>query len=84
MKRMLKYYRSKNNMTQADLAIKVGLATVSIRKIENGSRNPSNMVARRISIVLGTTMDKVFPDIFLLSDDTKRTNGNLKQTVSIH
>lgn len=71
VERMLKYYRQKDGFTQAELAQKVGLATVTIRKIESSQRDPSNKTARKLSIILNKTMDELFPDIFLLSDDTK-------------
>lgn len=78
LKRMLKQYRENNDLTQNDLAEKVGIATVTIRKIENGQRNPSNKTARKISLILGRTMDEVFPDIFLLSSDTKSIKSEMK------
>ncbi|MCS6105741.1 helix-turn-helix transcriptional regulator [Clostridium botulinum] len=82
MERMLKYYRQKNGMTQAELAGKAGLATVTIRKIENSERDPSNKTARKLSIIFNKKMDEVFPDIFLLSDDTKSIKKELKHSLA--
>lgn len=78
LERMLKHYRVDKDLTQNDLAKKVGIATVTIRKIENGQRNPSNKTARKISLTLGKAMDEIFPDIFLLSDDTKSIKNKMK------
>lgn len=71
MKRMLKYYRIQKGLTQKDLAKMIDVAPITIRKIEKCERNPSNKTARKISFVLDKKMDEVFPDIFLLSYDTK-------------
>ncbi|EAG4095614.1 XRE family transcriptional regulator, partial [Listeria monocytogenes] len=41
MRTSFKLIRNKNGLTQKELAEKVGLAEISIRKIENGERDPS-------------------------------------------
>ncbi|APX72889.1 helix-turn-helix transcriptional regulator [Companilactobacillus allii] len=69
--RKLKYFREKKKLTQKELAEMLGLATITIRSIENGDRNPSIDTAKRISIFFDVGMDELFPDIFLLSDGTK-------------
>lgn len=66
-----KLKRIENGLTQKQLANKVGLAEISIRKIENGVRNPSINTAVRICKILNTKIEVIFPDIFLLTNDTK-------------
>ncbi|HBI2123322.1 TPA: helix-turn-helix transcriptional regulator, partial [Listeria monocytogenes] len=64
MRTSFKLIRNKNGLTQKELAEKVGLAEISIRKIENGERDPSINTAVRISKILNTKMEIIFPDIF--------------------
>jgi len=64
--------RKKKNLSRKKVAHDVGLAEITIRKIEENKRNPSIKTARKLSIYYGKTMDELFPDIFLLSNDTKR------------
>ncbi|CUK87269.1 conserved hypothetical protein [Listeria monocytogenes] len=71
MRTSFKLIRNKNGLTQKELAEKVGLAEISIRKIENGERDPSINTAVRISKILNTKMEIIFPDIFLITNDTK-------------
>ncbi|EAD2939151.1 TPA_asm: helix-turn-helix domain-containing protein, partial [Listeria monocytogenes] len=67
MRTSFKLIRNKNGLTQKELAEKVGLAEISIRKIENGERDPSINTAVRISKILNTKMEIIFPDIFLIT-----------------
>ena len=54
MRRWLKELRYKsNNMTQGQLAEKVGISRTMITEIENGNANPSVEVAKKIAAVLG-------------------------------
>ncbi|EAG6804340.1 XRE family transcriptional regulator, partial [Listeria monocytogenes] len=48
-----------------------GLAEISIRKLENGERDPSINTAVKISKALNSNMEEIFPDIFLDISDTK-------------
>lgn len=52
----IKENRIKKGMTQADLADKVGLATITIRQYENGTREPKLEVLRKIAISLGVSI----------------------------
>ncbi|EAA0234912.1 XRE family transcriptional regulator [Listeria monocytogenes] len=71
MRLSFKEKRNKVGMTQRELGIAVGLAEISIRKLENGERDPSISTAIKISKVLNSSMEEIFPDIFLNIDDTK-------------
>ncbi|HHQ1246772.1 TPA: helix-turn-helix transcriptional regulator [Listeria innocua] len=47
------------------------MAEISIRKLENGERDPSINTAVKISKALNSNMEEIFPDIFLNINDTK-------------
>lgn len=64
--------RKRRNLTRREVAYDVGLAEITIRKIEENKRNPSVKTAKTLSIYYGKTLDELFPDIFLLPSDTKR------------
>lgn len=64
--RKLKELRQNKGITQEELASAVGIATVTIRKIENSDRNPSINTAKKIAKYFNKNLEYVFPDIFLL------------------
>lgn len=49
----LRYYRLKNSMSKAELAKQSGLTPMAITNYENGTRNPSMEVLKRLATVLG-------------------------------
>lgn len=63
---LLKEYRIKKNLTQEEMAFKIGISRSHYCAIENATRNPSIKVLNSIN--------KVLP-IFLPVD---ATNGNIK------
>ncbi|OPY33112.1 MAG: anaerobic benzoate catabolism transcriptional regulator [Methanomassiliicoccales archaeon PtaU1.Bin124] len=67
MKTTIKEWRAKKNMTQEQLAEKVGVRRETIVFLEKGKYNPSLRLAHDIAVVLGTTMDELF--IFNDEDD---------------
>ncbi|HFQ6236289.1 TPA: helix-turn-helix transcriptional regulator, partial [Listeria monocytogenes] len=71
MRTMFKEKRKQLGWTQKELAEIVELAEVTIRKLESGDRDPSISTALRISRALNEKVENVFPDIFLVNDDTK-------------
>lgn len=71
MRANLKKEREKKKLTQAQLAKIVNVSEVFIRKIESGSSNPSSFKAVEIAEFFQKPLDYLFPDIFLLSFDTK-------------
>ncbi|MBM5686062.1 helix-turn-helix transcriptional regulator [Listeria innocua] len=71
MRLSFKEKRNKAGLTQKELGIAVGLAEISIRKLENGERDPSINTAVKISKALNSNMEEIFPDIFLNINDTK-------------
>lgn len=64
--------REKNELFQEDVADLVDTTQQNISLIENGKRNPSLILAKKLEILFDTPMENLFPDIFLPSDTTKR------------
>ncbi len=60
MKTIIKELRQKHNLTQEDLALKVGVRRETIVFIEKGSYNPSLKLAKKISLVLKEKIDDIF------------------------
>ena len=63
--------RERLSLTQAQLAETLGVSEVFVRKIESGSSNPSSNKAVEFANFFEKPLDYLFPDIFLLSFDTK-------------
>lgn len=60
MKKWLIDYRDKNGLSQSELAVKVRVSREYISMIENGNRNPSVEVAKRIANALGFKWEYFF------------------------
>jgi len=60
MKTRIKELRARYNLTQDDLAKKVGVRRETILFIEKGKYNPSLKLAHIISRTLKTTIDELF------------------------
>lgn len=56
----LKVERARRDMTQADLAERVGVTRKTINTIENGIYVPSTLLALRIAEVFGVPVDALF------------------------
>ncbi|MFW6298252.1 MAG: helix-turn-helix transcriptional regulator [Bacillota bacterium] len=56
----MKSARAMNDMTQADLAKKVGVTRQTINLIEKGDYNPTLNLCIKISKALGKTLDELF------------------------
>ena len=63
----IKVFRAKFNMSQEDLAIKVGVRRETIGNLEKGKYNPSLVLAMQIAAVFQVKVD----DIFQLLDNNK-------------
>lgn len=63
--------RESKNLTREELAKKLGVAEITVRKIEEGGRNPSVKMAKKFAIYYKKDLTELFPDIFLISYDTK-------------
>ena len=60
MKNRIKEFRAKFNLTQEDLAKKVGVRRETIVYLEQGKYNPSLKLAYQIAEALKTNLDKIF------------------------
>ena len=60
MKNSLKVERAKQNITQAELAEKVGVSRQTINSIEIGKFVPSTLLALKIAFIFQTTVDEIF------------------------
>ena len=67
MKTRIKEYRARNNLTQAQLAEKVGVRRETIVFLEKGKYNPSLKLAHDIAMILEVKID----DIFIFENDKK-------------
>lgn len=65
----LKVYRAMHDLTQADLAKKIGVTRKSINAIERGRFVPSTVLALRLAQLFGVSVETLFqlPDS---ADDT--------------
>ena len=64
--------RQKINLTQNDLADDLGVAQQTISQLENGSRDPSLKLAKKIELYFDTPMEEIFPDLFNNLNTTQR------------
>jgi putative transcriptional regulator len=60
MKTLIKEYRARTGMTQANLADAVGVRRETIVFLEKGTYNPSLKLAHDVARVLGTSIDTLF------------------------
>ena len=60
MKNLLKVERAKQNMTQAELATRVGVSRQTINSIETGKYVPSTLLALKIAAVCNARVDEIF------------------------
>ena len=66
----IKELRARYDLTQEDLAKKVGVRRETILYLEKGKYNPSLKLAHNIARVLKTTID----DLFIFKDEEENTN----------
>lgn len=64
--------RTDSGLTRKELAGDLGISEISVRKIEEGTRNPSPRMAKKFALYYKRGLDDLFPDIFLVRYDTKR------------
>jgi len=60
MRIQLRKRRSKQGITVAEMARKLGISESFYYKIEQGIRNPTMNLAKRIADLLGSTVDELF------------------------
>lgn len=64
-------FRTKNKMTQKDLAEKVGVSRQTIIKIEKGNYSPSALLGFEIAKVFGVELN----DVFQMKEKKDRKNA---------
>ncbi len=60
MKTRIKEFRARHNLTQEDLARKVGVRRETIVFLEKGKYNPSLQLAHDVAKALKTTIEELF------------------------
>jgi putative transcriptional regulator len=60
MKNTIKVERAKKNLTQADLAEKIGISRQAVNSIETGKFVPSTVLALKMARVFETTVEVIF------------------------
>jgi len=68
----IKELRARYDMTQADLALKVGVRRETIVFLEKGKYNPSLKLAHDVAVALKSTIE----ELFLWDDETKDSSGS--------
>lgn len=71
MRERLVQERLKKNWTQKQVAIKLKLSEVYVRKIEKGDRNPGRETMLKFEQLFSVSDRILFPDLFFIRDDTK-------------
>jgi putative transcriptional regulator len=59
-KTRIREFRARHDMTQDDLARKVGVRRETISFLERSRYNPSLKLAHDVAVALGTTIDELF------------------------
>lgn len=67
--------RKKRDLTRVSLAESIGISSETVKKLENGDRNPGRKTAIKLAEFYGKELDYLFPDIFLISIGTKNTKS---------
>ena len=60
MKTRIKEFRARHDLTQQDLADKVGATRMTIVFLEKGTYNPSLKLAKNIAVALESSIDELF------------------------
>ena len=60
MKNRIKEFRARHNLTQEELAQKVGVRRETIVFLEKGKYNPSLKLAHDIAVILETPIEELF------------------------
>ena len=60
MKNRLKVERAEHNLSQADLADRIGVSRQTINSIETARYVPSTILALKLARVFGKTVDQLF------------------------
>lgn len=81
MRNILTEERTSRGWSRKDVAEKLMISEIFLRKIESGDRNPGRKTMLRFEQLYGKSDRELFPELFQLSDDTKRIIEDRKQEV---
>ncbi len=76
---MIKAYRKFNNLTQSQVAEKLGICPMSYCRKENGKQDFTLKEAKKISDLFGLTIE----EIFFTEEPNKLNNKNKKINLSL-
>lgn len=68
---MLLQLRKRHKLTQQELAEKLGISTVYVRKLEKGVANPGRETLIKYEKFFDEDMKNMFPDLFYDNNDKK-------------
>lgn len=71
MRQRLVDERLKRKLTQKQVAEKLDISEIYVRKIEKGLRNPGRETMLKFEKLYGIQDRELFPDLFQILDDTK-------------
>lgn len=71
LKNTIKVFRAKHDMSQQDLALKVGVRRETIGSLEKGKYNPSLLLVVDIANVFQVTVEDLFPGAYSLVEPKK-------------
>jgi putative transcriptional regulator len=74
IKTRIKELRARHNLTQDELATKVGVSRQTMLYLEKGKYNPSLILAHKVAAVLSSSIEEVF--IIENSDDEDGDDDN--------
>ncbi len=60
LQNQIRMLRFQKKMTQEELALRVGVSRQTIMSIENGNTNPSILLAFKVAMALGVTLEDAF------------------------
>ncbi|WP_017752478.1 helix-turn-helix transcriptional regulator [Clostridium tyrobutyricum] len=69
----MKFYRQKNNLTQEQIAKKLGISVSAYNMIENGNRGISLLRAKQLEKILNVSIDEIFFDNKFHNKQNKKT-----------
>jgi len=67
----LRYLRENRNITQKELAEKIGISAIYVRKLEKGTANPGRETMIKYEKFFIVSMKELFPDLFFDINDKK-------------
>ena len=74
----IKYTRKRKGLTQAQLAEKLGLSTITIRQYESNKREPRHQVLKDIARALDVDFSELVISNFTYTDSEGKEHSNIK------